>query len=66
MHGINRFGLSCPPSKSPLPKAHEQKATKNAHETKSHKTLLALYQMWAFGSGLMDFVGNRLWLNGCG
>ena len=40
MHGINRFGLSCPPSKSPLPKAHDQKATKKCPWDKSPQNII--------------------------
>ena len=45
------FGLSCSPSKSPQPKAHDQKPQKNADGTKAQKTYWGLYQLWAFGCG---------------
>ena len=35
---IMGFGLSCSPSKSPQPKAHDQKPQKNADGTKAQKT----------------------------
>ena len=48
---IMGFGLSCSPSKSPQPKAHDQKPQKNSDGTKAQKTYWGLYQMWAFSCG---------------
>ena len=57
------FGLSCSPSKSPQPKAHDYLPTKKCPRDKSPQNIIGTVSnvgFWplAFGRGQMDLVGK--------
>ena len=66
-----RFGLSCSPSKSPWPKAHDHLPTKKCPQDKSPQNIISTVSNmgiwpWAFGPGEMELVGKWPWANGFG
>ena len=68
---IMGFGLSCSPSKSPQPKAHDYLPTKKCPRDKSPQNIIGTvsnvgFWPWAFGRGQMDLVGKWPWANGFG